>query len=110
MCCKISLFKTTLLEPLLQDPEKEVIVSNLRPLEEAVVKFYGDDFQKHLSQCQEHSLLTERQICDAKKHMYTYLQTLGKALEIWFPELKFMIKNFSFIDLPQRKLGIDKLC
>ena len=49
MCCKISAFKTTLLEPLLQDPEKEVIVSNLRPLEEAVVKFYGDDFQKHLS-------------------------------------------------------------
>ena len=69
MCCKISAFKTTLLEPLLQDPEKEVIVSNLRPLEEAVVKFYGDDF---LSQCQEHSLLTEMQICDAKN---TYLPT-----------------------------------
>ena len=33
MCCKISAF-------------------NLRPLEAAVVKFYGDDFQKHPSQCQ----------------------------------------------------------
>ena len=38
-----------------------------------------------------------------KKHVY-YLQTLGKALEISFPELEFMIKNFSFIDPPQRKL------
>ena len=97
--CKIKAFKATLLESLLHDPTGNVTDTNLLSIDVAVTKFLGKEFQKHLSQCEEHSLLTERQLSDARKCMYAYLKTVGKAIENRFPELEF-----SFIDLEQRKL------
>ena len=67
-------------------------------------RFCGTEFQKHLSQRQEHSLLTKRQVGDEKKSTYAYLLTLGKTIEQRFPELEFMTQHFSFIDPPQRRL------
>ena len=102
--CKIKAFRATLLEPLLHDPTGNVTDSNLLSIDVAVTKFLGEEFQKHLSQCEEHSLLTERQLSDARKCMYAYLKTVGKAIENRFHELEFITNNFSFIDPKQRKL------
>lgn len=77
--------------------------TNLRAIDDAVPKFLGEEFQKHLSQCEEHSLLTQRQLSDAKKSMYAYLKTINETIESRFPELEFMTNNLSFIDLQQRK-------
>ena len=102
--CKIKAFKATLLEPLLHDPTGNVTDTNLLSIDVAVTKFLGEEFQKHLSQCEEHSHLTERQLSDARKCKYAYLKTVGKAIENRFPELEFITNNFSFIDPKQRKL------
>ena len=93
-----------LMEPLLLDSEKNVTDDNVRPIDDMFEHFSGSEFQKHLLQCKEHSLLTERQISDAQKAMYSYLLVLGKTIEHRFPELKFMTEQLSFIDPPQRKL------
>ena len=87
-------------EPLL-DSEKNVTDDNVRPIDDMFEHFSGSEFQKHLLQCKEHSLLTERQISDAQKAMYSYLLVLGKTIE---HELKFMTEQLSFIDPPQRRL------
>ena len=50
-------------------------------LDDAVLKFYGDDFPKHLSQCEQHSLLSERQLHIEKQSMYNYLEAVGRAIE-----------------------------
>ena len=71
--CKIKAFKTTLMEPLLLDSEKNVTDNNVRPIDDMFEHFSGSEFQKHLLQCKEHSLLTERQISDAQKAMYIFL-------------------------------------
>ena len=102
--CKIKAFKTTLMEPLLLDSEKNVTDDNVRPIDDVFEHFSGSEFQKHLLQCKEHSLLTEWQISDAQKAMYSYLLVLGKTIEHRFPELNFMTEQLSFIDPPQRKL------
>lgn len=102
--CKIKAFKTTLLEPLLKDCEAETADSNLRLVEETVARCYGSDFQQHLLQCKEHDLLTEKQLSDAKKAMYTYFIAISNSLNARFPELDFMTTNLSFIDPSQRKL------
>ena len=64
------------------------------------MRFCGTEFQKHLFECQEHSLLTEKQVGDAKKSMHAYFLTLGKTNEQRFPELEFMTRHFR--DPPQR--------
>ena len=105
-CCKIKAFKTTLMEPLLVDPGKNTTEENLRPIDDVFEHLSGSEFQKHKSQCLEHSLLTERQMADAKKVMYSYLLVLGKTIEERFPELDFMTKQLCFTDPPQRKLHL----
>ena len=92
------------MEPLLLDPEKDTCDDNVRPINEVFECFSGNEFQKHLSQCEKHSLLTEQQISDAMKKMYSYLVVLGKVIEQRFPELDFMAEQLCFIDPPQRKL------
>ena len=99
--CKIKAFKTTLMEPLLLDSEKNTTEDNVRPIDDMFEHFSGSEFQKHLLQCKEHSLLTERQISDAQK---AYLLVLGKTIEHRFPKLNFMTEQLSFIDPPQIKL------
>ena len=102
--CKIKASKTTLMEPLLVDPEKDTTDDNLCTIDDVFERFAGSEFQKHKSQYLEHSLVTERQMADAKKAMYSYLVMLGKTIEQRFPELDFMTKQLCFTDPPQRKL------
>ena len=78
--------------------------ADLRPLEEALALFPGADFQKHISDCIDHALLSERELNLAKKTMYTYIITIGKALECRFPELDFIVKNTAFLDPTMRSL------
>ena len=76
--CKIqSLYKS--FDPVILDSTKSI--SNLQALEDAVAKFPGSDYQKHLSDCLEHAFLTSRQINDAKNIMYDYIVAVGSALE-----------------------------
>ena len=89
---------------MLENPEIGAVSSNLRPLNDAIHQFYGSDFQQHLSQCIDHSLLTENQVSNAKKAMHSYLVTLSNSLDARFPELEFMTRNLSFTDPPKRKL------
>ena len=101
--CKIRAFKTTLMEPILLYSAKNTTDDNVRDIYDMFEHFSGTEFQKHLQQVQEHSLLTERQISDAQKAMYSYLLMLGKIIEQRFPELNFMTEQLSFTDPPQRK-------
>ena len=77
---------------------------NLRDLEEAITLMPGSDFQKHLQDCSEHALLTEREINGAKQVMYNYIVTTGKALEGRFPEMDLIVRNTAFIDPAVRSL------
>ena len=48
---------------------KGISDENRWPLEEAVMSMPGRDLQKHLVDCVEHSLLTERDLKQAKETM-----------------------------------------
>ena len=82
--------------------------TNLRATEDAVPLFPGSDFQKHLFDCEEHALMTEREL---KSAMYSYVVAVGKALEKRFPDMEFIIKNTAFLDLTlQYVLFSNQIC
>ena len=78
--------------------------NNLQKLEDSIPKFPGSDFQKHVSDCENHSLLTIQQLKAAKKMMYSYIVLVSKALERRFPDMEFIIANTDFLDPSMRKL------
>ena len=99
MYCKIQALLKTFTAPVVCDNTKSIAdETNLRALEDAVPLFPGSDFQKHLFDCEEHALMTERELKSAKKVMYSYIVTVGKALEKRFPDMEFIIKNTAFLD------------
>ena len=103
--CKIQALLKTFTAPVVIDSTKSINDDdNLRTAEHAVPLFPGSDFQKHLSDCIEHSLLSGRELETAKKIMYDYIVTIGKALERRFPELDFIVKNMAFLDPTIRSL------
>ena len=63
-----------------------------------VTNFPGSEFQEHLSDCENHALLTIHQLNAAKKVMYNYIVSVGKALERRFPDMEFIIGNTAFLD------------
>ena len=63
----------------------------------------GEDFAQHLQQCEDHSLLTLRQISDAKKAMFSYVHTIGMALQQRYPEIEFILQHCAFLDVSRRK-------
>ena len=48
--------------------------------------------------------MSERELNDAKKIMFNYIVTVGKALENRFPDLNFIVENTAFINPAVRKL------
>ena len=68
---KIQALIQAFLEPILLDSSKGISDENRWPLEEAVMSMPGRDLQKHLVDCVEHSLLTERDLKQAKETMVT---------------------------------------
>ena len=76
-------------------------MTHLRTVEHAGPLFPGSDFQKHLSDCME---LSGRELETAKKLMYNYIVTIGKALEHPFVEWDFIVKNTAFLDPTMRSL------
>ena len=91
--------------PVALDADKSLTdQENLRDLEEAITLMPGSDFQKHLLDCSEHALLTERKVNGAKQVMYNYIVTTGKALERRFPEMDLIVRNTAFIDPAVRSL------
>lgn len=69
----VSLIKT-FLHPILIDGNKDMSEDNCRPFEEAILCLSGKDLQKHLKDCIEHSLLTERELKAAKETMLLYVK------------------------------------
>ena len=60
----------------------------------------GEDFAQHLQQCDDHSLLTLCQILDA---MFSYVNTIGMALQQRYPEIEFILQHCAFLDVSRRK-------
>ena len=63
----------------------------------------GEDFEQHLQQCEDHSLLTLRQISDAKKAMFSYVHTVGMALQQRYPVIDFILQHCAFLDVTRCK-------
>ena len=72
-------------------------------MEEALLLCPGSDFQKHLADCSDHALMSERELHEAKQIMYSYIVTVGKALENRFPDMNFIVENTAFINPALRK-------
>ena len=63
----------------------------------------GEDFEQHLQQCENHSLLTLRQILDAKKAIFSYVHTAGMALQQHYPDTDFILQHCAFLDVSRHK-------
>ena len=104
MYCKIQALLKTFISPAALDSSKSISDDdNICPIEEALLLCPGLDFQKHLADCSDHALMSERELGDAKKIMFNYIVTVGKALENRFPDMNFM-ENTTFINSALRKL------
>lgn len=102
--CKIQALLKTFLSPVALDSSKSISDDdNLCPIEEALLLCPGSDFQKHLADCSDHALMSERELSDAKKIMFNYVITVGKALENRFPDTNFIMENTAFVKPPLRK-------
>ena len=95
---KIRALIKAFVEPIVVDSSKDISDANRRPLEEAVACLPGKDLKKHLLDCTEHSLLTERDIKQAKGTMVAYVEAIATSLIERFPEMDFIIDNISFLD------------
>jgi hypothetical protein len=100
---KIRALTKAFIEPIVIDSseflsESDVHVSNYRPLDEAIERLPGQDLQKHLCDCVNHSLLTERHLKQAKENMIAYINAIATSLIERFPEMDFIIDNTSFLD------------
>ena len=103
--CKIQALYKSFIAPIVLDDTKGLNdEDNLRSVEDAIPLLPGSDFQKHLSDCSDHALLSTRQLNDIKKTMYNYVITVGRALERRFPDADFIIRNTAFLDPSLRKL------
>ena len=58
----------------------------------------GRDLRRHILDCVEHSLLTERDLKQAKETMVSYVEKVATSLIERFPEMDFIIDNASFLD------------
>ena len=61
---KINAFMKSFVQPILVDPLTE---GNLKDIDDGIKAMPGENFVLHLQQCEDHSLLTLRQISGAKK-------------------------------------------
>ena len=96
--CKIQALYKSFVAPVVLDNNKSISVENLQELDDSIPNFPGSEFQKHLSDCENHALLTIHQLNAAKKAMYNYIVSVGKALERRFPDMEFIIGNTAFLD------------
>ena len=98
---KIRALIKAFIDPIVLDNSNDIFdanTCNLRPLEDCIEKLPGTDFQKHLRDCIEHSLLTEQQLKQAKENMKAYITVIATSLTDRFPEMDFVIENTSFLD------------
>ena len=65
---KIQALLKTFISPVALDSSKSVSDDdNLHPMEEALLLCPGSDFQKHLADCSDHALMSERELREAKQ-------------------------------------------
>ena len=103
--CKIEAVVKTFIQPVVLDINGDPSEpENHLPLDRAVSNLPGTDFQKHLLDCSEHALVTERELEKAKENMVSYIYTIAASMKSRFPEIGFVIANTSFLDPSVRHL------
>ena len=100
---KINAFIKSFVQPILVDPDGALTEDNLKVVDDGIKAMPGEDFEQHLQQCEDHSLLTLRQISDAKKAMFSYVHTVGMALQQRYPDIDFILQHCAFLDVTRRK-------
>lgn len=100
---KIDAFFRSFVQPILIDSSGTLASDNLKEVEDAIAAMPGDDFQKHLQQCEDHSLLTLAQLRNAKKAMFSYVHAVGLAIEKRYSEKEFVLKHCAFLEVSRRK-------
>ena len=67
-------------------------------MDEAIRGLPDSEFQEELRKCEEHSLVSERELRNMKKTMVSYVQEVGRALEKRFSNESFYADQCSFIE------------
>ena len=66
-------------------------------MDEAIRRLPDIEFQEELRKCEEHSLVSERELRNMKKTMVSYVQEVGRVLEKSFSNESFYADQSSFI-------------
>jgi hypothetical protein len=102
-CGKIDAFFRSFVHPILINSSGSLASDNLKEVDDAIKAMPGDDFHKHLRQCEDHSLLTLAEIRNAKKAMFSYVHAIGVAIEKRYSEKEFILKHCAFLEVSRRK-------
>ena len=100
--CTIESFRRAFASPVLKDVSKSA--SDLENhVESSEVIFHGPNFNKFISECATDSDLTEDAIERIRSNCVKFMITTAQELEERFPESKFVVDNFSFLN-PQNRV------
>ena len=95
--CSIESFRRAFASPVLKDVAVSASESE-NHVESSEVFFHGTNFNKLLSECVTHSALTEDAIEAIRANCVKFMTTTALELEERFPESKFIMDNFSFLN------------
>ena len=96
--CKIEAVIKTFIQPVVLDINGDPSEpENHLPLNQAVSNLPGTDFQKHLRDCSEYALVSERDLEKVKENTVSYFCTIASSLKSRFLEMGFIIVNTSFL-------------
>lgn len=100
---KIDAFFRSFVQPILIDRNGGLASDNLKEVDDAITAMPGDDFHEHLTQCEDHSLLTLTELRNAKKAMVSYVHAIGVAIEKRYSERDFILEHCAFLEVSRRK-------
>ena len=101
--CTLQSFRTALAAPVLKDAGGPADDTN-NHVEKSEVVFHGANFNGFLSECIENSDLTEDELKMIHANCVNFILTTVQELDDRFPESKFIIDNFSFLNPPNRNI------
>jgi len=100
---KIDAFFRSFVQPIHVDACGSLGNENLRSVDDAVKAMPGEDFHKHLKQCEDHSLITLTKLKSAKAAMVSYVRAIGLAIEERYPEKGFILSHCAFLEVSRHK-------
>ena len=111
VCCAIESFCKAFSSPLLINPNLSASDDNNHVKVEDVI-FHGANCNRLLSECKDNSDLTIEEIGTVRSNCVKFMLTVAQQLESRFPEMDFILKNFTFvnpINRDFRSTNLDKL-